>query len=97
VWTPAPELFADGEAVRASWPRMRLQLQPGENELVVRVAAPQQIGLPTVVALNRAEYRRTIRLTAGETHEDTLTAEIAEIAAIRRPDRPELAEFRSLG
>lgn len=94
MWIPAPELFADGEAVRASWPRMRLQLQPGENELVVRVATPQQIGPPTVVALNRAEYRRTIRLTTGETHEDTLTA---EITAIRRPDRPELAEFRSLG
>jgi hypothetical protein len=92
-WIPAPEVFIDGKAVRASWTRMWLQLPPGEHELVVRVVAPrQQIGPQTVVDLRRAEYRRTIRLTAGEIYQETVTA---EITAVPRPDRPELAEYRA--
>ncbi|MEU5155724.1 hypothetical protein [Glycomyces sp. NPDC021274] len=92
-WVPAPEVFVDGEAVRASWTRMWLQLQPGEHELVVRVVPPRRlIGSQTVVDLNRAEFRRTIRLAAGETRQETLTA---EITAVPRHDRAELAEFRA--
>ena len=92
-WIPAPEVLIDGKAVRGSWTRMWLQLQPGEHELVVRVAVPRrQIGAQTVVDLSRAEFRRTIRLTAGETYQETLTT---EITAVPRPDRPELAEFRA--
>lgn len=92
-WVPAPEVFVDGKAVRASWTRMWLQLQPGEHELVVRVAAPhRQIGPHTVVDLDRAVFRRTIHLTAGETREEVLTA---EITAVPRLDRLELAEYRA--
>ncbi|MDA1360276.1 hypothetical protein O1R50_11620 [Glycomyces luteolus] len=92
-WIPAPEVFIDGEQVRASWTRMWLQLQPGEHELVVRVVAPQQqIGSQTVVEASKAEYRRTIHLTPGETYQETLTA---EITAVPQSDRPELSEFRA--
>jgi hypothetical protein len=92
-WIPAPEVFVDGKAVRASWTRMWLQLPPGEHDLVVRVAESQrQVGPNTTVDLSRAEYRRTVHLVAGESRRKTLTA---EIAAVPRADRPELAEFRA--
>ncbi|MDN3243139.1 hypothetical protein [Glycomyces tritici] len=72
---------------------MWLQLEPGEHEPVVRVALPRkQVGPQTVVDLDSAEYRRVIRLAAGETHQEILTA---EITAVPRPDRPELAAFRA--
>jgi hypothetical protein len=91
-WIPAPEVVVDGRAVRGSWTRMWLQLPPGEHELVVRVPLPHsQIGPGTEVDRSQAETRRRVLLTAGETSEVLLTAEVLAVPDARSPH---LARYR---
>jgi hypothetical protein len=91
-WIPAPEVVIDGRAVRASWTRMWLQLPPGEHEVTVRVHLPHsQIGPDTMVDLSHSEIRRRVLLTAGETSETVVTA---DVLAVPSPSLPKLAQYR---
>ncbi len=92
-WVPDPEVFLDGRPARAGWTRMWLQMPPGEHEVIVRVRPPHsQIGPETAVDPSSAEVRRSVLLTAGETSEVVLTADVLAIPDARTP---RLAGFRA--
>lgn len=92
-WIPAPEVYVDGQPVKAGWTRMWMQLPPGEHDLMVRVGVPRsQIGPHTVVDVSRAEYRGRITVPEGKTTELRMTA---DVSAVPRRDRAQLAEYRA--
>ncbi|WP_205324131.1 hypothetical protein [Glycomyces sp. YM15] len=91
-WIPAPEVHIDGRPVDTGWTRSWMQLPPGEHDVRIRVLAPEtQIGPRTALDLSRAEWRHRVVLTAGETRDVDL---VADITATPSPDRRELAAYR---
>lgn len=89
-WVPSPEVTVNGRPVDAGWTRSWMQLPPGEYDVRVRIPAPARAGPETRLDLSRAEWRHRVILTAGQTREVDL---LANIAAVPHRDRPELAAF----
>jgi len=93
-WIPVPEVYLDGRAIKASWTRMWMQIAPGEHDLFVRVNMPHsQIDSQTAIDVSRAEYRRRIVATEGQTIEMRLTT---EVSAVPQREQPRLAAYRAI-